>query len=718
MITNFETVIKKHQVQIPIIQRDYAQGRDDPKTSEIRTLFLEAISETLSTNKPLHLDFIYGSIKNNKFIPLDGQQRLTTLFLLYWYFGKKANKDVAFLGNFTYETRASSREFCSNLLKAEIDFTQIKISNSIKDSSWFLAFWENDPTIRGMLTMIDAIQEKFQEKNFYENLNLITFNFFELEEFGLDDDLYIKMNARGKPLTDFENFKAKFEQHLEGISENLKKEFARKIDNNWTDFFWKYCVEDGSYLVDDFMLCYINYIAEMLHYKASPDLLEDRLDFKQTKQIFSNKENIEFLYKSLDKLGDIRKSLDDIFSNDEYEEDKVCLFDEATNLLEKVIHGRTINIQQRILLFIIIDHITKHNLNAELKDLIRVARNLTYRVKHLKRGNIIYTADLTFENIHPLLSIFLNWTNKKVYDRPSLLKNAELSGTGITKSSLSHEISKATVIHKKQVAKNVLFRLEDYKYLKGDLSNFLDADKTKLKFYNNAIRKIYSQNDNKIIRAMLTIDNYSMIIGWTWLGKKCFFGKRTYWEVILTASNTEEFNYSDFFKNLLETYKSDSEDLQKMIDRFPVNCYERDWRYYFIKYPSMTEVENRISRDNNTYAWYNDFEIEKMGGSNLNAYHISPFVKTVAKKIGIQIDQIIQGAEGSFIEYDGLNIVSFKDGWHIKNMDTKIYSDLIKKFKLVEEDGYYLLNETKTKDRVEILIDLIKKVKEQTANNG
>ncbi|MCF8302357.1 MAG: DUF262 domain-containing protein [Bacteroidales bacterium] len=716
-MTNFETVIRKHQVRIPIIQRDYAQGRDDTKSTEVRTLFLDAISETLSTKKALHLDFVYGSIKNGKFIPLDGQQRLTTLFLLYWYFGKKENRDIDFLENFTYETRASSREFCSNLLCAEIDFTNDKISSSIRDSNWFLAFWENDPTIRAMLTMIDAIHNKFQEDNYYENLELITFHFFELEEFGLDDDLYIKMNARGKSLTDFENFKAKFEQHLEETNDELKQEFARKIDNEWTDFFWKYCVKDGSYLVDDFLLRYIHYIAEMLHNRESSEPLESELDFKQIKQIFRSEENIEFLFKSFDKLELVSKSFDEIFSKNEYEDGKVCLFDEATNLLEKIVEGRTINIQQRILLFLIIEHLTQYDINSELKDLIRVARNLTYRVKHLKRGNITYTVDLSFEDINPLLGIFLNWTNQSVYDNPSLLKNADLAGSPITKASLKHEIDKAEIIQANKNIKSEIFRLEDYKYLKGDIRNFLLPDESKLKLYNKTIREIYSQKANKVIRAMLTIDDYTMYIGWTWLGNKYFFGKENYWEVILTAFGSEEFSYSDFYKSFIETYDSNDCDLQKMVKEYLTNNDEKDWRYYFIKYSSMTETNNDLSRDNNIYAWHDDFRIEKMGGSNLNAYHISPLIKTISTEIDGGTAYIVQGVEDSYLQYEDLQIFSFENGWRIHNLNGKTDSDLIKKFTLTEEDGYHLLKETAGKDRIEILIDLIKEIKEQTANS-
>ena len=79
----FWKLINEHKILIPKIQRDYAQGRSDDKSTQIRQNFLYKIFECLKDDTNLKLDFIYGSIDNNgNFIPLDGQQRLTTLFLL------------------------------------------------------------------------------------------------------------------------------------------------------------------------------------------------------------------------------------------------------------------------------------------------------------------------------------------------------------------------------------------------------------------------------------------------------------------------------------------------------------------------------------------------------------------------------------------------------------------------------------------------------------
>ena len=90
----FWKLISKYKIEIPIIQRDYAQGRKN--VIKIAGKFLDDIKHAIAKDRPLNLDFIYGKITKNEssetFIPLDGQQRLTTLFLLHWYLALKENK--------------------------------------------------------------------------------------------------------------------------------------------------------------------------------------------------------------------------------------------------------------------------------------------------------------------------------------------------------------------------------------------------------------------------------------------------------------------------------------------------------------------------------------------------------------------------------------------------------------------------------------------------
>ena len=89
-----QDAVQLKQIAIPIIQRDYAQGRQDPDVNRIRSCFLDSLYAAV-TEKPITLDFIYGNIDDKGIMtPLDGQQRLTTLFLLHWYAARKQNIPV------------------------------------------------------------------------------------------------------------------------------------------------------------------------------------------------------------------------------------------------------------------------------------------------------------------------------------------------------------------------------------------------------------------------------------------------------------------------------------------------------------------------------------------------------------------------------------------------------------------------------------------------
>lgn len=270
-IFSFWQLLQRQRIEIPIIQRDYAQGREDK--TEIRKEFLSALHKSLSDGKPIRLDFIYGSNLGDTFQPLDGQQRLSTLFLLHWYASASAGmlseevKDK--LTRFSYETRASSREFCNALVTKfiTIDWSANEIRSFIINSSWFFLSWKKDPTIDAMLRAIDDIHSQFKNMdNLWEKLCsdsiLISFYYVKLENFGLTDDLYIKMNARGKLLTPFENFKAKFQEHIQKHNWERDVEFsdsfASKVDTKWTELFWKH---QKMHRIDDAFIRFITAIA-------------------------------------------------------------------------------------------------------------------------------------------------------------------------------------------------------------------------------------------------------------------------------------------------------------------------------------------------------------------------------------------------------------------------------------------------------------------------
>lgn len=120
----FWRLVEEFKIIVPIIQRDYAQGRkDDLKIEQIRKTFIQHLLEKINQNShKSDLDFVYGSVVDEQLKLLDGQQRLTTLFLLHWYLAWKS--DVILdktiqekLLRFSYETRTSSRDFIKSLIE-------------------------------------------------------------------------------------------------------------------------------------------------------------------------------------------------------------------------------------------------------------------------------------------------------------------------------------------------------------------------------------------------------------------------------------------------------------------------------------------------------------------------------------------------------------------------------------------------------------------------
>jgi uncharacterized protein with ParB-like and HNH nuclease domain len=165
----FLELIKDYKIIIPLIQRDYAQGREKEKNKAEK--FLEAIKNGCESK--LNLDFVYGKRdKENKiFIPLDGQQRLTTLFLIHWYLSLESDYKSD-LSKFSYEVRSSSKDFLEELTKNENwkVFSKRNIKTQVENSNWFFLSWKKDLTIVSLLNMLDWI-EKFFENEDINNLN-------------------------------------------------------------------------------------------------------------------------------------------------------------------------------------------------------------------------------------------------------------------------------------------------------------------------------------------------------------------------------------------------------------------------------------------------------------------------------------------------------------------------------------------------------------------
>ena len=593
-----ENSIQLQKIIIPIIQRDYAQGRDNPDVVRVRERFIEALYKAVTEN-PITLDFVYGDIdKEGNMTPLDGQQRLTTLFLLHWYAAKKENivkDDYDFLEKFSYETRYSARNFCHELVNYNPEFKKDSLSEEIIDQAWFPLDWKNDPTISSMLRMLDAIHNRFKSvTDLWNKLKerCITFYFLPIKDMGLTDELYIKMNSRGKPLTLFEHFKAELEREIRNIDDELANKIMRKIDIDWTDLLWKYRNSNTGSLddniIDDEFLRYFKFICDVIYYRKEisagnrgKDVFE-LLDLYSSSKSKDAEENIKTLERFFDCWLNIRDYSDpkdflSSFMANTHEDGKILVKSGSDlNIFKDCLHTYPDRAKFPLNRFVLLYAITTYLQNldkvteSDFKRRIRIVNNLIQN----SRDEISDRQD----------------RNRM----PAILKQTEAIILTGTVKDISPNFNVHQILEEKEKIKylesnpnmaSVIFELEDHDLLKGQIS-IIGIENLN---YHERFESLFECDKEKVDCAMMAIGNYGQMEG----NKRRYqYGTKSNssaWENLFHKSSNSGFQKtSDILISLLDKYeKFSNEILEKIAKDYLEKCEVEEkypFRYYYIKY--------------------------------------------------------------------------------------------------------------------------------------
>lgn len=472
--TSFWSEISDYKIQVPYYQRDYAQGRiDNGRIDNIRKVFVEEMYGAIMgfNNKECHLGLVFGSYDENEkvFIAVDGQQRLTTVFLLHWYVAWRENKLNDYkekLLNFSWDTRSYSSQFVELLFKIR---PLGNVIDSIKTNSNYFSVWENDPTVKGMLTMIEEIEKQYPNdillcSQLFSNDCKIKYDILKLEK-DSDGKTYLKMNSRGRSLTTFELFKSK-------LLDKYKPNFGHKFDNEWLSFMIKISATSDSQFSDP-DIPFMNFINEytylQLKLKSGSDIANNYKEFTDAK-VKGELTDVPFI--SFDKYngafeGDcleyFEKSLDWICQN--YENikliDNKIRFSDSRFFIDAIIKDNNPNFTHRAKLFAVFKY-------AELTGYDQIDTELYEKWTRVFR-NLVANTDIDGSNIGGICKAINKIDNSDIYGY--LSNGGEISA--FTKDQVAEEIAKAKQIlygaprSDGKSWEEIIIEAENYAFFKG-----------------------------------------------------------------------------------------------------------------------------------------------------------------------------------------------------------------------------------------------------------
>lgn len=222
------------KVIIPDLQRDYCWGDKavvdvkSKKTRELVTDFVRNIIDLFEneSNTILTMGLVYGYEQPHNHIQIcDGQQRLTTLFLLlgvintktegYFddYLISKEERNDDFEPHLQYAIRESTLYFLSDLAR-NVFISRNTCLTDIKDSNWYFNEYDFDASIQSMVSALKRIDDVLKENDHIDFvdfgkfvLNNLKVLYYDMENRSRGEETYVVINTTGEPLSSTENIK-------------------------------------------------------------------------------------------------------------------------------------------------------------------------------------------------------------------------------------------------------------------------------------------------------------------------------------------------------------------------------------------------------------------------------------------------------------------------------------------------------------------------------
>ncbi|MGL4908980.1 MAG: DUF262 domain-containing protein [Bacteroidales bacterium] len=575
-------------------QRDLSKGISDEVLNslapEMRDIMLRAQKEKQNY---CNVGFIYAYSDPEmpeRYVLIDGQQRMTTLFLILLALNIKEKKQKNFENTYfknkilklDYKVREDSHEFLYNFVQYILNGNNIA---DISNKYWNFSEYQNDTTIQSVITNYKVISDYIEKNDLALDYveNFIEFWYFNTRESKQGEELYLYMNSRGETVSPNESIKANL---LKGLSSQEKQQWGAKWEL-WQNSFWKY--RDTNTNADKGIEEFLKWIKIIELTKSKQEepiinLAEGIRKIKDSKKICLDGlslQKIESYFNALAKILDkkIELSFNPLWlTGNNIQAIDYIKFIPTLMYIEKYPNCTTIDVKRFERFFVNItrfEAISKVPYNS-LADIIILSNNFL-------ESNFTDIVDIiTFSN-----------------EYKSILTQEEIAKLAIYKQSTDD--LRANI-------EKTFWEVEDYKLCDGeikviwecidfdlsDLSLFDDSKLSEFEFCFNCVKMLFDNPTDLVRRALLTKGDFTVWDGYsTSLEKNRYslINEEKRWKEQISSNKKKHIYKSlitDFGKRKKGNNDISKEDiLNQIITDFLNSDPNIDWTYYFIKEPKL-----------------------------------------------------------------------------------------------------------------------------------
>ena len=610
-------------------------------------------------------------------------------------------------------------------------------SSIIRDQSWWLNKWNADPTIDGMLRMLDTIDsiffkswEEAANNLFSADHNTILFQFLKLENFYDPDDLFIKMNARGLPLTEFEIFKGKWMEQIETLYEPAEiKALKSLIDVSWTDFLWPLRTQrKGLKNIDLFF----QNLLKLIIGNSTASLLSNRVDFDILFE--ANKKELSFSYGKYTEEYNVvfdRVMLDRIKEELEAMCSPNSVFTKFRTSETK--HEKWIDLEKEWQFFVIQDRdnnnpnykgrVTLYALSRfsnlmpntndhEVNQWSRLIRNLIENTRFDSSNDAVRVIK-DIDTMLIELSAYYRNNNGLSCVNDWVAQNTTFTPKGFTNSQWEEEKIKAE-LRKDRSWNDEITNAEKHQYLNGKIGlilwcsgeisghiplnrNTLKRDLNKFKSYSEKCLKLFDEAGQKdsevtskflLVRAMLSKGDYMPNLS---ADRKNFYndpGHRDYsWKALFRINDSTHIDALNILKQILDDDNFNAANVSESL-KVIINKRKRKDIPLWRRLLTSDYGVQILSHSRQGFIAFADGKIQnaliygssKRSGyhSELNILYIENLLKKFKPKASVSVTWNM-GTEADYsIDINGHTISYWNDKWHNNNITLTALNELVK----------------------------------------